>query len=148
MELILFVGIQASGKTTFYKENFLKSHIRISMDQLRTRNKEEQFINTCLNTQHPFVVDNTNPTKADRAKYIAVAKAKKFKVTGYYFQSKLAESLDRNDGREGKERIPEVGIKGTHRKLELPGFDEGFDELYYVKIENGSFKINQWTDEI
>ena len=44
MEVIIFCGIQASGKTTFYKDFFLKSHIRISLDQLRTRNKEEKFI--------------------------------------------------------------------------------------------------------
>ncbi|MCB9352743.1 MAG: ATP-binding protein, partial [Lewinellaceae bacterium] len=32
MEGILFIGIQASGKSTFYKERFFNSHLRISLD--------------------------------------------------------------------------------------------------------------------
>lgn len=148
MEAIVFCGIQASGKTTFYKEKFFRTHVRISLDQLNTRNKENKFIETCINTQQAFVVDNTNPSVNDRAKYISIAKANKFKVIGYYFQSKLSESLSRNSLRSGKENIAEIGIKGTFSKLELPGYEEGFDELYYVEIEDNSFQVKKWTDEI
>jgi hypothetical protein len=35
MEEIIFVGIQASGKSTFYKEKFFNSHLRISNDLFR-----------------------------------------------------------------------------------------------------------------
>jgi predicted kinase len=148
MEAIIFCGIQATGKTTFFKEKFFKTHVRISLDQLNTRNKEKKFIETCFLTQQPFVVDNTNPTMEDRARYIAISKANKFKVVGYYFQSKLDEALIRNSQRIGKENIPEIGIKGTYSKLELPNFKEGFDKLYYVEIENNIFTIKEWIDEI
>ena len=148
MEIVIFCGIQATGKTTFYKENFFKTHIRISLDQLKTRNKEQKFIDTCISTQQRFVVDNTNPTKADREKYISVAKANKFKIIGYYFQSKLSETLNRNNKRIGKENIPEIGIKGTFNKLEIPNYEEGFDELFFVEIENDNFKIKNWENEI
>jgi predicted kinase len=148
METVIFCGIQATGKTTFFKEKFFKTHIRISLDQLNTRNKEQKFIETCLLTRQAFVVDNTNPTKEERAKYISVAKENKFKVIGYYFQSKLAEALTRNSQRTGKENIPEIGIKGTFSKLEMPSQEEGFDELYYVEIENNNFLIKEWTNEI
>ena len=148
MEAIIFCGIQASGKTTFFKEKFFKTHIRISLDQLKTRNREQKFIETCIVTRQPFVVDNTIPTKEDRMKYISIAKENKFKVIGYYFQSKLNESIDRNSLRSGKECIPEVGIKGTFNKLELPDLEEGFDELYYVEIIDGKFEIKEWINEI
>jgi predicted kinase len=148
METVIFCGIQATGKTTFFKELFFKTHIRISLDQLNTRNKEQQFIDTCIATQQRFVVDNTNPTKEDRAKYISIAKANKFKVIGYYFQSKLSDALSRNSQRTGKENIPDVGIKGTFSKLEIPSFDEGFDELYFVEIDGTEFIINKWNNEI
>jgi predicted kinase len=148
METIIFCGIQATGKTTFFKEHFFKTHIRISLDQLNTRNKEQKFIETCISTQQAFVIDNTNPKREDRAKYIVIAQANKFKVIGYYFQSKLNEALNRNNGRLGKEKIAEVGIKGTFNKLELPSWEEGFDELYYVTIENNTFIIKEWNDEI
>ncbi len=146
METILFCGIQATGKTSFFKDKFFKTHIRISLDQLHTRNKEQKFIETCFQTQHPFVVDNTNPTKEEREKYISSAKANKFKVIGYYFQSKLSDSLDRNRQRVGKENIPDIGIKGTFSRLELPCLEEGFDELYYVEMGENSFIIKKWDN--
>ncbi|QEM11022.1 AAA family ATPase [Mucilaginibacter rubeus] len=148
MEAVIFCGIQATGKTTFFKERFFKTHIRISLDQLNTRNKELRFIETCISTSHPFVVDNTNPTQKERAKYIAIAKANKFKVTGYYFQSKLVDALERNNQRSGKEKIPEIGIRGTFKRLALPSADEGFDELFYVTTENNTFTIKAWSNEI
>lgn len=148
MEAVIFCGIQATGKTSFFKDKFFKTHIRISIDQLHTRNKEDKFLEVCLSTQHPFVVDNTNPTKAERQKYISRAKARKFKIIGYYFQSKLTDALVRNSFRQGKENIPDIGIKGTFNKLELPTFDEGFDELFYVEMEDNSFIVKSWTHEI
>ena len=148
MEAIIFMGIQATDKTTFYLENFFKSHMRISMDMLNTRNKEQKFLDTCFLVQQPFVIDNTNPGKTDRARYIDQAKLNKYKVIGYYFQSKLEDSIKRNSERQGKECIPEKGIRGTYGKLELPSYDEGFDELYYVELNNNTFEIKDWQDEI
>lgn len=148
MEAIIFCGIQATGKTTFFKEHFFKTHMRISLDQLNTRNKELRFIETCILTSHPFVIDNTNPSLKERARYIAIAKANKFKVIGYYFQSKVADALARNNQRTGKEKISEIGIKGTYKRLDLPGMEEGFDELYYVVAENNLFTVKEWSNEI
>lgn len=143
MEAVIFCGIQASGKTTFYKKHFFNSHIRISLDQLNTRNKEEKFISTCLATQQRFVIDNTNPTKEDRARYISIAKAHKFKVVCYYFHSSLNDALKRNNKRNGKENIPEIGIKGTFNKFDIPTFAEGFEEMYIVELEGQNFKIQK-----
>ena len=42
MEAIVFIGLQASGKSSFYKERFFSTHVRISLDLLRTRNRERQ----------------------------------------------------------------------------------------------------------
>lgn len=148
MEAIIFCGVQATGKTTFYAQHFLKTHIRISMDMLHTRNKESRIMQACLEVQHPFVIDNTNPTREDRAKYIAEARARKYKVTGYYFQSKLEEALLRNNTRTGKELIVEKGIRATYSKLELPDLSEGFDALYYVNITEQGFHIKNWDHEI
>ncbi|BAV06464.1 AAA domain-containing protein [Filimonas lacunae] len=148
MEAVIFCGIQATGKSTFFKEKFFRTHMRISLDQLNTRNKESKFIETCFHTFHPFVVDNTNPSKEERARYITQAKANKYKVIGYYFQSKLSDALERNSQRTGKENIPEIGIKGTFKRLVLPTMEEGFDALYYVTTDNNTFIVKEWSDEI
>lgn len=148
MEAIIFIGIQATGKSTFYKERFFKSHIRINMDMLKTRYRERLLLNACIEMKQPFVVDNTNPTMKDRKKYIDPARENKFKIIGYYFSSEIYQSLERNRKRFEREQIPERGIKGTYSKLELPDYIEGFDELYYVKTnKNGGFDVSGWEIE-
>lgn len=148
MEAIIFCGIQATGKTTYYVQHFLRTHIRISMDMLHTRNKENRLMQACLDVQQPFVIDNTNPSCIDREKYITEAKARKYKITGYYFQSKLEDAIERNNIRTGKEHIVEKGIRGTYNKLEVPTLAEGFDELYYVEISADGFLTKTWKHEI
>lgn len=135
MEIIIFCGIQASGKSTFYKAHFFNSHVRISLDLLNTRNKEDRFLKTCFEVQQKIVVDNTNPSRLERSKYIDLGKQHKYKVIGYFFSSSLEESIDRNDLRLGKEKINVRGIIATAKKLEVPSFEEGFDELYFVHLE-------------
>jgi predicted kinase len=111
---------------------------------LNTRNKENQFMEVCLRTQQRFVVDNTNLTKVERAKYIEAAKARKFQVIGYFFESKVEEAIRRNRSRTGKELIPEIGIRGANKRLEVPAYDEGFDQLFVVRILEGNFEVTTW----
>lgn len=149
MEAIIFIGIQATGKSTFYKDNFFKTHIRINLDMLKTRNREDIILEACVKAKQPFVVDNTNPTVMDRKKYIDIAKAGDFKVVGYYFQSNINEAVLRNEKRKGKEFVPLAGIRGTYSKLHLPDKAEGFDELYYVCInEEDKFVVEEWKNEV
>lgn len=143
MEAIIFIGIQATGKSTFYKERFFNTHMRLSMDMLHTRNKEEHFLNTFFEFHQKFVIDNTNPLKSDRLKYIELAKANKYEIIGYFFNSNIDEALERNSQRQGKENISEVGIKSTYHKLEIPTYDEGYDELFYVEIIDNEFVVKK-----
>src|SRR5689334_16952678 len=126
MEAIIFIGIQATGKSSFYKARFFASHVRINLDMLKTRNRESLLMRACLDGKQPFVIDNTNTTLSERAKYITAAKEAGFNVTGYYFRSILKDSLERNRARCGSEHIPEKGIIGTYKKLQLPTLSEGF----------------------
>lgn len=146
MEVIIFCGIQATGKTSFYTQNFVQTHVRISLDLLNTRNKERVFIKTCLDFQQRFVVDNTNPTRKDRSKYIKAAQAKKFKIVGYFIQSEVEDAIARNQQRKGKEKIPVVGIRAAYKRLEEPQYDEGFDKLYRVGISDGEFVVTNRED--
>jgi hypothetical protein len=61
VEAVLFVGIQGAGKSTFYRERFFTTHLRINLDMLKTRHRELRFLHTCLESRQRFVVDNTNP---------------------------------------------------------------------------------------
>ena len=149
MELVLFVGMQASGKSSFYRERFFNSHIRINLDMLKTRHREDIIFQACLAAKQPCVLDNTNPTAAERAPYIHAARAAGFRVIGYYFRSRLEECRERNQARAGREVIPDGGLRGTHSKLEIPQPNEGFNALYYVRIDSpGTFAVEEWKNEV
>lgn len=141
MEAIILVGIQASGKTTFCKERFFNTHVRINLDMLRTRHRERLFLSTCIESQMRFVVDNTNPTVEERAKYIEPAKQAGYRIVGYFFDSPVSDSLRRNALRIGEECIPEVGVLGTYKRLRRPTLEEGFDELFAVEIVEATRKF-------
>jgi predicted kinase len=144
---VILIGIQASGKTTFYEKYLLgQGFAHINLDNLKTRSREARALESCLANGQSFAVDNTNPTKADRARYIGPAKAGGYHIVGCYLRSCVRESLARNEQRP--RRVPAGAIANTSNRLELPGYAEGFDELWYVSIgENGGFQIEKWREE-
>src|SRR5262245_52287755 len=105
MEAVIFIGIQSTGKSTFFQQRFFATHVRINLDMLKTRNRERILLAACFEAKQPFVVDNTNVTREARAEYISQAKASRFRVIGYYFKSALQSAIERNDRRSGKARI-------------------------------------------
>lgn len=142
MEAVVLIGIQGSGKSTFYVRRFFDTHVRISLDLLRTRHRENIFLRACIEGKQRFVVDNTNPTPESRAKYIALARAAGFRVIGYFFDTPLAEALQRNLSRPPGQQVPERGVRGTARRLAPPTPEEGFDELHRVRVlDTGEFAV-------
>jgi hypothetical protein len=67
---------------------------------------------------------------------------------GYYFQSRIEDCKRRNEQRPIDRQVPFPGILGAAGRLELPSLDEGFDELHYVRIEDGGFVVEEWQDEV
>jgi predicted kinase len=85
VEAILLIGVQGAGKTTFCTQRLLDSHVRISQDLLKTLTRVREQVMASLAAQQPFVVDNTNTLRGQRAELIAAAKAASYRVIGYYF---------------------------------------------------------------
>ena len=142
MEAVIFVGVQGSGKSTFYRERFFDTHVRINLDMLRTRQRERLLFTACLNAKQPFVIDNTNPLPADRARYIAAARAAGFSVVAYYFDVPLKDAIRRNNQRAGKHKVPVPAVAATFRKLQPPTAAEGFDAVFHISLSpDGSFLV-------
>ena len=144
-QAIILIGIQASGKTTFC-ESFLSgnTYTHISLDILHTRYQEDVVLAECLSNGKSFVVDNTNPRRSDREKYIQKAREYGYHTIGIFFQSKVKECVIRNEARGGK--VPSKAIASTSNKLQMPSKSEGFDKLYFVKIVDGVFEITRWRE--
>lgn len=146
MNGVIFIGLQASGKSSFYLRQFYNTHLRLNLDMLKTRHREGILFNACLTSKQPVVIDNTNPTKKDREKYVVGFKSHRFELVGFYFVSSLEDCIKRNSLREGKACIPEAGLRGTYNKLERPQYSEGFDRLYRVAIKGDGFAVEDWDE--
>lgn len=136
MELVLLVGLQGAGKSTFARQRFGESHVYVSKDQLRNnrhpRRRELHLVEAALRAGQSVVVDNTNPTIEERAALITLGHAYGAHVAGYFFPPDVAASRARNAQREGKARVPVVAIYATAKKLTPPSYAEGFDALSTV----------------
>jgi predicted kinase len=133
-EAVIFIGVQASGKTSFYRQRFFETHVRISLDMLRTRQREQLLLAACVEAKQSFVIDNTNPLAADRARYIERSREAGFRIVGYFFLTPLQDAIRRNRQRTGKQQVSVPAIAGTFRKFQVPSLEEGFDALYTVGV--------------
>lgn len=146
MDMVILVGLQASGKSTFCLERFSATHEVISKDRFpNARNaqaRQTRMVGEALAAGRSMVIDNTNATRESRRALIEAARARKVKVVGYYFESKIEECVARNRSRVGRGRVPDVALYSTLKALEAPAYAEGFDELFHVKIgAEGRFDV-------
>jgi predicted kinase len=136
-ELILFVGMQASGKSTYYATHLAATHVHVSKDLMKNvRNRDErqqQMIESALAAGRSVVVDNTNPTPLVRAPLIEIGRRHGARIVAYFFETQVQDAVARNRLREGKARVPDVALYVTARKLVVPTLEEGFDEVRAIK---------------
>ena len=135
-ELVIFVGLPGSGKSTYYFAHFAKSHVHVSKDlkpSARRRDDRQTLeVEKAIAAGQSVVVDNTNPTRDVRAPLMAVGKRHGARIIAYYFQCSVRLAIVRNAQREGKGRVPNVAIFTTQKKLQPPEAEEGFDEVHVI----------------
>ncbi len=151
VELVIFVGLQASGKSTFFRERFAATHEHVSKDLLRNNKnpnrRQAQLIQAALEAGRSVVVDNTNPAIEDRRPLIELGRKHGARVIGYFFDARVRESLRRNAGREGKARVPDVAIFAAAKRLVPPSYSEGFDGLFRVHAaDDSTFEVSAYTE--
>ena len=148
MELVVLVGLQGSGKTTFFRERFAATHEHVSKDNFRNNarpaRRQRHLIAEAFAAGRSLVVDNTNPTIAERAELVALGRTAGAAVVCHFFPPDVDASLRRNALREGKARVPDHAVRITAARLEPPTPAEGFDRLYHVRlVEGGGFEVTE-----
>jgi predicted kinase len=144
---VVFCGLQGSGKSTFFARHFAATHIRLNLDMLRTRHREDVLLHACLAVGQPFVADNTNPTPPQRARYATLARAAGFAaVECYWFDTPVEVCVARNADRPEATRVPEIGVRGTAAKLVPPTRAEGFDKVWRVSLGEGGEVVVEGLD--
>jgi predicted kinase len=146
MELVVFVGLQAAGKSTFYRTYFAATHVLVSKDLFRNNKRparrQAYLVEAALSAGRSVAVDNTNPTLEDRRALIELGRAYGAAIVGYYFDAPVGACLARNRQREGRARVPDVAIYATAQKLVRPAYAEGFDRLFRVTLVEGQFRTS------
>jgi predicted kinase len=132
-ELVVMVGLQGSGKSTWVRDHLAATHAVVSKDHWpRARRREarqRRVVDALLAAGRNVVVDNTNPTPADRAPLVALARVHRAAARAVHLDVPLQVCLDRNAAREGRARVPVVGVLATRGRLVAPSTDEGFDRV-------------------
>lgn len=150
VQVVVFMGLPGSGKTSFYRERFAETHALLSKDLLRSGTRKqarlERRFEEALAIGRPVVVDNTHPSRAERAPWIERGRAAGWQVVGYWFASSAEDCRARNEARTGRERVPDVGFYAALGRLERPSRDEGFDRLLVVRLTPEGFEVEDWPD--
>lgn len=132
------IGLQASGKTTFCRQ-VLTGHVRVSKSAFRKarhrQRRQLRLVGEALAAGRDVVVDNTNPSPAEWQPLIRAAREHGAAVVGYWFPPDVAGSAARNAARQGRERVPDVGLYATLARLRRPAPADGFDRLYRVSFD-------------
>ena len=77
--MIVMVGSPASGKSTFC-ENYLPEYVRVDRYKLKTIEKCLNAAGDVLASGRSVVIDNSNPKKENREKFVDLAKKREVKV--------------------------------------------------------------------
>lgn len=138
-ELVIFVGLPGSGKSTYYLAHLAETHVHVSKDLMpntgRRDSKQFLLVEQALAAGKSVVIDNTNPSRAVRAPMIEIGRRHGARIIAYYFDCSPRTALMRNRQREGKGRVPDVAIFVTKKKLAAPALDEGFDEVHVIPCD-------------
>jgi predicted kinase len=151
LEVVILIGLQGAGKSTFRTQRFAETHAVVSKDLLRNNRRPErrqrQLILAALASGMSVVVDNTNPSVGERASIIATAHESGARVRGYFFDSPLPECAARNDLRPERTRAPSVGLLAAAKRLVRPSRAEGFGELLTVTTHpDRRFEISPYVE--
>lgn len=147
LELAVLVGLQASGKSTFYRQRLSGDHKLVSKDLFprgarRKQERQMRLVAEALGAGRSVAVDNTNPSPEEWAPLVAAGHAYGATVTAYWFPPDPPGSLARNAAREGRDRVPDVGIHATVRRLCRPSRADGFDAVREVRFDGrGGFEV-------
>jgi bifunctional polynucleotide phosphatase/kinase len=147
LELILLVGLPASGKSHYVREILEpQGFIRINQDTLKTKAKCQKTCIEHMTKKNPIVIDNTNPDIESRKIYIELAK--KFGYTVFCLEFKISRDIAEHNSQYRMlktfntdnpiKAIPSLVYNIYNKKYKAPDLNEGISKIITVN----NIKIN------
>ena len=136
--IIVLTGSPASGKTTITNRLKADGYEVISQDHLKTQAKCKKIATQLLKEGNNVVIDNTNPTTAQRKVWIDIASSLKItEIVSIHMTTPKQTTLHMNSYRNIydntkdplKNKVPDVAIHTYYKRLEPPLLAEGFSKL-------------------
>jgi predicted kinase len=150
-EVVILIGLPASGKSSFFRERFSASHVHVSKDNFpkhrQPAKRQEREIREALQAGQSVVVDNTNVSPEERAAVITIAREFGAWVAGYRFPPDVRACRERNQKRESTARVPVVALYTAAKRYREPTLAEGFDELWSVHLTEAGFEVQEWNED-
>lgn len=135
------VGVQGCGKSTWVARHLAGTHVVVSKDHWPNARRREARLRRVVAEQLAagcsVVVDGTNPSREDRGALLSLARGAGARTRAVWLDLPVETCLERNLAREGRARVPVVGVLATARRLEPPTLEEGFDEVRVVRSPTG-----------
>lgn len=139
-ELVIFVGMPASGKSTLARKEFgEKGYILINRDTLKTVQRCVRAMVVAIQHGNSTAIDNTNPSQEARAKFIHAAReyAPDIIIRCIWMQTPEATCHELNQRREEEtngaiKRVPRIAYNIFKGKFEEPVIDEGFTTILRI----------------
>lgn len=131
---IILCGLPGSGKTTFYDERFKPfeyEHICINRRSRRFGNARRSVMRAIINGRS-FVVDDTNATREERKIYLDMLEGRDYSVECWFFPCPVKSCVEDNELRSSPQPS----------RLDFPSWDEGYDDIKYVRTICPVFEIS------
>lgn len=131
-ELVLLVGLPASGKSCYYARYFKDAgYVYVNRDTLGTMPKCVKLCKTSLEAGASVVIDNTNVTVKHRKQFIDEAKRLGIPCRCVVFKTSgaLTQYLNMYRRLATGKSIPTVVYRNMNKAYEIPDISEGFSEI-------------------